>query len=168
MADVMTFEQRKGAIEGRHRLDRRHQQRADLLVHAAGRLDFELSVATPEELAPPPALIAWAKKQGAKIKLTHRPEEAVEGADCVITDCWVSMGDDDEGTRHNLLRPYQADDRLMQRAEKDAIFMHRLARAARSASRTRSWTARNRLFDEAENRLHAQKGIPLAFGGVAA
>jgi ornithine carbamoyltransferase len=171
MADVMTFEQRKGAIEGK-RIAWTGDTNNVLTswVHAAGRLDFELSVATPEELSPPPALIAWAKKQGARIKLTNRPEEAVEGADCVITDCWVSMGDDNEGTRHNLLRPYQVDDRLMQRAEKDAIFMHCLP-----ASRGEEVTdqvmdgPQSAVFDEAENRLHAQKGIlAWCFGGAAA
>jgi ornithine carbamoyltransferase len=163
MADVMTFEQRKGAIEGK-RIAWTGDTNNVLTswVHAAGRLDFEL--------APPPALIAWAKKQGAKIKLTHRPEEAVEGADCVITDCWVSMGDDDEGTRHNLLRPYQVDDRLMQRAEKDAIFMHCLP-ASRGEEVTDAIMdgPQSAVFDEAENRLHAQKGIlAWCFGGVAA
>jgi ornithine carbamoyltransferase len=161
MADVMTFEQRKGAIEGK-RIAWTGDTNNVLTswVHAAGRLDFELAVATPEELAPPPALIAWAKKQGARIKLTHRPEEAVEGADCVITDCWVSMGDDDEGTRHNLLRPYQVDDRLMERAEKDAIFMHCLP-ASRGEEVTDAIMdgPQSAVFDEAENRLHAQKGI---------
>lgn len=170
MADVMTFEERKGPIEGK-RIAWTGDTNNVLTswVHAAGRLDFELSIATPEELAPPPALIAWAKKQGAKLKLTTRPEEAVEGADCVITDCWVSMGDE-EGTRHNLLRPYQVDDRLMDRAEKEAIFMHCLP-----ASRGEEVTDKimdgpqSAVFDEAENRLHAQKGIlAWCFGGVAA
>ena len=124
MADVMTFQERKGAIAGK-RIAWTGDTNNVLTswVHAAGRLDFELAIATPEELAPPPALLDWARKQGAKLQLTNRPEAAVEGADCVITDCWVSMGDE-EGTRHNLLRPYQVDERLLGRAEKDAIFMH--------------------------------------------
>jgi ornithine carbamoyltransferase len=152
-----------------HRLDRRHQQCPDLLGPCRGRLDFELNIATPEELAPPPALLDWARKQGAKLQLTDRPEAAVEGADCVITDCWVSMGDE-EGTRHNLLQPYQVDERLLGRAEKDAIFMHCLP-----ASRGEEVTdqvmdgPQSAVFDEAENRLHAQKGIlAWCFGGVAA
>lgn len=170
MADVMTFEERKGSIKGK-RIAWTGDTNNVLTswIHAAGRLDFELAIATPEELAPPPALVAWAKKQGAKLSLTTHPEAAVEGADCVITDCWVSMGDE-EGTRHNLLRPYQVDDRLMERAEKEAIFMHCLP-----ASRGEEVTdqimdgPQSAVFDEAENRLHAQKGIlAWCFGGVAA
>jgi ornithine carbamoyltransferase len=170
MADVMTFEERKGPITGK-RIAWTGDTNNVLTswVHAAGRLDFELSIATPEELAPPHALVAWAKKQGARVTLTRRPEEAVEGADCVITDCWVSMGDE-EGTRHNLLRPYQVDDRLMDRAGKDAIFMHCLP-ASRGEEVTDAIMdgPQSAVFDEAENRLHAQKGIlAWCFGGVAA
>jgi ornithine carbamoyltransferase len=170
MADVMTFEERKGPIAGK-RIAWTGDSNNVLTswVHAAGRLDFELAIATPEELAPPPALLDWAKKQGAKLTLTSRPEAAVEGADCVITDCWVSMGDE-EGTRHNLLRPYQVDDRLLGRAGKDAIFMHCLP-ASRGEEVTDAVMdgPQSAVFDEAENRLHAQKGIlAWCFGGVSA
>jgi ornithine carbamoyltransferase len=170
MADVMTFEERKGAIKGR-RIAWTGDTNNVLTswIHAAGRLDFELAIATPEELSPPPALLDWARKQGAKLTLTSRPEAAVEGADCVITDCWVSMGDE-EGTRHNLLRPYQVDERLLDRAEKDAIFMHCLP-ASRGEEVTDAVMdgPQSAVFDEAENRLHAQKGIlAWCFGGVAA
>jgi ornithine carbamoyltransferase len=170
MADVMTFEERKGPIRGK-RIAWTGDTNNVLTswVHAAGRLDFELAIATPEELSPPPALIDWARGQGAKVSLTTRPEAAVDGADCVITDCWVSMGDE-EGTRHNLLRPYQVDDRLLGRAEKDAIFMHCLP-ASRGEEVTDAVMdgPQSAVFDEAENRLHAQKGIlAWCFGGVSA
>lgn len=170
MADVMTFEERKGPITGK-RIAWTGDTNNVLTswVHAAGRLDFELAIATPEDLSPPPALLDWARKQGARLKLTRRPEEAVEGADCVITDCWVSMGDE-EGTRHNLLRPYQVDERLLDRAEKDAIFMHCLP-ASRGDEVTDAVMdgPQSAVFDEAENRLHAQKGIlAWCFGSVAA
>ena len=160
MADVMTFEERKGSIKGK-RIAWTGDTNNVLTswIHAAGRLDFELAIATPEELAPPKGLLDWAKKHGARLSVGTRPEAAVEGADCVITDCWVSMGDE-EGTRHNLLRPYQVDERLLGRAGKDAIFMHCLP-----AHRGEEVTAevidgpQSVVFDEAENRLHAQKGI---------
>ncbi len=169
MADVMTFEERKGPIAGK-RIAWTGDSNNVLTswVHAAGRLDFELAIATPAELSPAPALIDWARRQGARLSLTTRPEAAVEGADCVITDCWVSMGDD-EGTRHNLLRPFQVDDRLLERADKDAIFMHCLP-ASRGEEVTDAVMdgPRSAVYDEAENRLHAQKGIlAWCFGGVA-
>ena len=167
---IMIFEERKGPIRGK-RIAWTGDTNNVLTswIHAAGRLDFELAIATPAELAPPPALLAWAKQQGAKLSLTTRPEAAVEGSDCVITDCWVSMGDE-EGTRHNLLRPYQVDERLLGRAEKDAIFMHCLP-ASRGEEVTDAVMdgPQSAVFDEAENRLHAQKGIlAWCFGGVAA
>lgn len=170
MADVMTFEERKGSIEGK-RIAWTGDSNNVLTswIHAAGRFDFELAIATPEELAPAPALLDWARRHGAKLKLTSRPEAAVEGADCVITDCWVSMGDV-EGARHNLLRPYQVDDRLLARADKDAIFMHCLP-ASRGEEVTDAVMdgPQSAVFDEAENRLHAQKGIlAWCFGGVPA
>ncbi len=170
MADVMTFEERKGPIAGK-RIAWTGDTNNVLTswVHAAGKLDFELAIATPEELSPPQALLDWARAHGARLKLTTRPEAAVEGADCIITDCWVSMGDE-EGTRHNLLRPYQVDERLLQRAQTDAIFMHCLP-----ASRGEEVTdgvmdgPQSAVFDEAENRLHAQKGIlAWCFGGASA
>lgn len=170
MADVMTFEERKGPIAGK-RIAWTGDTNNVLTswIHAAGRLDFELAIATPEELAPSPALLSWAKRNGAKLTVGTKPEAAVEGADCVITDCWVSMGDE-EGTRHNLLRPYQVDERLLGRAEKDAIFMHCLP-ASRGEEVTDAVMdgPQSAVFDEAENRLHAQKGIlAWCFGGVSA
>ena len=161
MADLMTFEEHKGPVTGRKVAWTGDSNNVlASWVHAAGRFDFELHVATPPELAPDPKLLDWAKREGAKVTLTSRPEEAVEGADCVITDCWVSMGDSEEGTRHNLLSPYQVDEKLMARADKDAVFMHCLP-ATRGEEVTDSVMdgPRSVVFDEAENRLHAQKGI---------
>ena len=93
-------------------------------IHAAARLDVKLKIATPEQLAPGREILDWAAREKADLTLTTDPYEAVDAADCVITDCWVSMGDSDREYRHNLLRPYQVDSRLMDAAGKDAIFMH--------------------------------------------
>ncbi|MCJ2071892.1 ornithine carbamoyltransferase [Methylobacterium sp. J-030] len=161
MADVLTFEEHRGPIKGRTVAwsgDANNVLAS--WVHAAARFDFTLNVASPPELAPPPALLAWAKQQGAAVNVTTDAFAAVEGADAVVTDCWVSMGDDDEGHRHNLLSPYQVNAKLMAAANRDAIFMHCLP-----AHRGEEVTAdvmdgpRSVVFDEAENRLHAQKGI---------
>jgi ornithine carbamoyltransferase len=161
MADVMTFEEHRGPIKGRTVAWSGDSNNVlASWVHAAARLDFSLNIASPPELAPPPGLIAWAKGEGANITVTTDAFAAVKGADAVVTDCWVSMGDDDEGHRHNLLNPYQVNAKLMAAANPDAIFMHCLP-----AHRGEEVTAeimdgpRSVVFDEAENRLHAQKGI---------
>ncbi len=161
MADVMTFEEHKGPIAGRSVAwcgDGNNM--ATSWIHAAARFGFELRLACPAELSPLPDAVAWAQAQGAKIVVTLDPEEAVDGVDCVVTDTWVSMGDKDAASRHNLLRPYQVNEALMARAAEDAIFMHCLP-----AHREEEVTAeiidgpQSVVWDEAENRLHAQKGI---------
>ena len=161
MADVMTFEEHKGPIAGRSVAwcgDGNNM--ATSWIHAAARFGFELRLACPAELAPLPDAVAWAQAQGAKIVVTRDPEEAVAGVDCVVTDTWVSMGDKDAVSRHNLLRPYQVNKALMARAADDAIFMHCLP-----AHREEEVTTdiidgpQSVVWDEAENRLHAQKGI---------
>src|SRR6185295_9518389 len=88
------------------------------------KFNFALRVATPPELRPHEDLRAWAAKHG-DISFTSDPDAAAAGADCIVTDCWVSMGDEEEETkRHNLLKRYQVNARLMARASKDALFMH--------------------------------------------
>jgi ornithine carbamoyltransferase len=170
MADIMTFEEHRGPLNKRKIAWTGDTNNVlTSWVHAAGRFDFDLHIATPEELQPPAHLLNWAKENGARLTLTRRPEEAAEGADCVITDCWVSMGDT-EGNRHNLLRPYQVDEALMKRADKHAVFMHCLP-ATRGEEVTDAVMdgAQSVVYDEAENRLHAQKAIlAWCFGQVQA
>ena len=163
MADVMTFEEHKGPISGRRIAwvgDGNNM--ATSWIHAAGQLDFELRIACPPELAPSPAALAWAKKRGAKVHVTADPREAVAGVDCINTDTWVSMSDDAEtaARRHNLLAPYRVDARLMAAAGEGAIFMHCLPahRDEEMAAEVIDGPA-SVVFDEAENRLHAQKGV---------
>ena len=94
------------------------------------------------------------------MSLTHDPFEAAEGAAAILTDCWVSMGDEDEGRRHNLLQPYQVNAKLMAEAARDAIFMHCLpAHRGEEVTDDVIDGPQSVVFDEAENRLHAQKGI---------
>jgi len=161
MADVMTYEEHKGPIAGRSVAwcgDGNNM--ATSWIHAAARFDFELRLACPAELAPLSDAVAWAKAQGAKIIVTRDPEEAVAGVDCVVTDTWVSMGDKDAANRHNLLKPYQVNEALMGLATGDAIFMHCLP-AHREEETTSAIIdgPQSVVWDEAENRLHAQKGI---------
>jgi len=161
MADVMTFEEHKGPIEGRTVAwtgDANNVLAS--WVHAAQRFDFALNVATPPELAPRASLVDWVRETGAKVRFSHNAEEAVEGADCVVTDTWVSMGDAEAERRHNLLKPYQVNGALMRRAAKDAIFMHCLpAHRGEEVTDEVMDGPQSVVFDEAENRLHAQKGI---------
>ena len=117
-------------------------------------------VATPAELAPKKWLLDWVKRSGADIRLGHDPEQMVKGADCVVTDIWVSMGDKDGARRHNLLKPYQVNASLMAKAHPDAIFMHCLpAHRGEEVTGEVIDGPQSVVFDEAENRLHAQKGI---------
>ncbi len=161
MADVMTLEQHKGAAEGKVvAWSGDGNTVAASWVHAAVRFNFDLRIACPESLQPPQRLIDWAKAEGGRVEVTAVPEQAVSGADCVVTDTWVSMGVEASVNRHNLLAPYRVDEKLMARAKPDAIFMHCLP-----AKRGEEVTAgvidgpRSVVWDEAENRLHAQKGI---------
>jgi ornithine carbamoyltransferase len=160
MADVLTFEEHRGGIAGRSVAWTGDSNNVlASWVHAAGKFDFELRIATPGELAPPEELIAQARRAGAEIRITDDPFEAVKGVDCVVTDCWVSMGDED-GDRHNLLKPYQVNARLMAEADREAIFMHCLpAHRGEEVTSEVMDGPQSVVFDEAENRLHAQKGI---------
>jgi len=161
MADVMTFEEHRGPIRGRTVAWSGDANNVlTSWMHAAERFEFQLRAATPSELAPKKPLLDWIKSSGAAIRLGSDPEEAVKGADLVVTDTWVSMGDRNGTRRHNLLKRYQVNARLMARAKPDAIFMHCLP-----VHRGEEVTAdvidgpQSVVFDEAENRLHAQKGI---------
>src|SRR5262249_53094371 len=125
MADVMTFEEKKGDIKG-HTVAWTGDANNVLSswMHAAKSFDFRLNVAIPPELKLDRSIGTWAKDSGATITLTHAPEGAFTGPDCVGPTTWVSRGDKDGDGRHNLLKPYQVNARLMAQAKTDAIFMH--------------------------------------------
>ena len=161
MADVMTYEEHRGPIAGRVVAwsgDSNNVMTS--WVHAAQRFGFEMRVASPAELAPPPQLLDWARRHGTKLLVTRDPHEAARGADVVVSDCWVSMGDDENTSRHNLLAPYQVNARLMAEADPKALFMHCLpAHRGEEVTDEVIDGPQSVVFDEAENRLHAQKGI---------
>jgi ornithine carbamoyltransferase len=161
MADVMTLQEKKGVVAGKVvAWTGDGNNVAASWVHAAVRFNFTLRIACPEELSPPQRLLEWAQREGGQVRLTHEPLEAVGGADCVVTDTWISMGVDASVNRHNMLAPYRVDEHLMAHAKSDAIFMHCLP-----VKRGEEVTAgvidgpQSVVWDEAENRLHAQKGI---------
>ncbi len=161
MADVMTFEEHRGPIRGATIAWSGDANNVlTSWVHAAPRFGFKLRVASPRELSARPQLRQWAQMQGAEVTFTEDPEAAVAGADCVVSDAWVSMGDEDATKRHNLLKAYQVNSRLMSRASKDAIFMHCLpAHRGEEVTDEVIDGPQSVVFDEAENRLHAQKAI---------
>ncbi len=166
MADVMTFEEHRGPIAGRViAWSGDGNNMATSWIHAAVRFGFELRLACPAQLGPPGDVLAWARAEGGQVTVTADVEAAVAGADAVVTDIWVSMADEDSVStrqRHDLLAAYRVDERLMGLAGPDAIFMHCLP-----AHRGEEVTApvidgpQSVVWDEAENRLHAQKGILL-------
>ncbi len=161
LADVMTFEEKKGPIAGRRVAwvgDANNVLAS--WVHAAARFGFSLRVATPKDLAPGKALTDWAKGAGADVSFGEDPAKAVAGADAVVTDAWVSMGDEDTTLRHALLKAYQVNAGLMARADKDAIFMHCLpAHRGEEVTDEVIDGPQSAVWDEAENRLHAQKAV---------
>ena len=170
MADLMTFEERRGPIEGRTVAWTGDDNNVlASWAHAAERFKFKLNVATPPQLAPNKSMKDWIKATQAAIVLGNDPEAAVRGADCVVTDTWVSMGDKDGEHRHNLLKPYQVNAQLMSLAKPDALFMHCLpAHRGEEVTDEVIDGPQSVVFDEAENRLHAQKGIlAWCFGEVA-
>jgi ornithine carbamoyltransferase len=161
MADVMTFEELKGPIKGRTIAwigDTNNV--ANSWVHAAARFGCKFRIASPKAFGPSAALLDWAKREGADIEVSEDPLQAARGADCVVTDVWVSMSDDDANKREQALRPFQVNGKVMAQAAKDAIFMHCLP-----AHRGDEVTAevidgpQSAVWDEAENRLHVQKAI---------
>jgi ornithine carbamoyltransferase len=172
MADVMTFEEHRGPIAGQVvAWTGDGNNVAQSFIQAAARFGFRLRIATPPELAPPARLVEWARREGAEIELTTDPHEAVRGARCVVTDTWVSMSDEAEAkqNRHNLLAPYQLNGALLRGAAPDAIVMHCLpAHRGEEITDEVMDGPQSVVFDEAENRLHAQKGVLLWALGAGA
>jgi ornithine carbamoyltransferase len=161
MADVMTLQEKKGPVAGKVvAWSGDGNNVAASWIHAAVRFGFALRLACPRELRPAPHLLDWARVEGGQIELTIEPRQAVAGADCVVTDTWLSMGAQPGVNRTDLLAPYRVDEALMAWAKPDAIFMHCLP-----VKRGEEVTAgvvdgpQSAVWDEAENRLHAQKGI---------
>ncbi len=160
MADIMTFEEHRGSIDGKTITwcgDGNNV--AVSWVHAAARFGFTLRLACPAERRVDPAVIAWAEAEGADIVQGEDASALVDGCDAVITDTWISMGDEDTNA-HNMFMPYQVNEELMSRAKPDALFMHCLP-AHRGEEVTDGVIdgSQSVIWDEAENRLHAQKGV---------
>lgn len=163
MADVMTYEERRGSIKGAKVVWLGDGNNVcNSYIEAAAAFSFDFTFCGPETLFPEPARLDAARERGAKVNVHTDPAQAVSGADLVVTDTWLSMHDDQASRdrRHNQLMPYQVNRELMERAGPEAIFMHCLP-----AHREEEVTSevmdgpQSAVFDEAENRLHVQKAI---------
>ncbi|MGE5545602.1 MAG: ornithine carbamoyltransferase [Solirubrobacterales bacterium] len=160
MADIMTFEEHRGSLAGKVvAWSGDGNNVAASWIQAAAQFGCEIRIACPDTLTPDPKVVDWAIGRGAKVTVLRDPKQAVAGADLVLTDTWVSMGMQDDG-RTTLLAPYQVNDALMALAKPGALFMHCLP-AHRGEEVTDSVMdgPQSVVWDEAENRLHVQKGV---------
>ncbi|MBC7676017.1 MAG: ornithine carbamoyltransferase [Rhodoferax sp.] len=163
MADVMTYEEHRGPIAGKKVVWAGDGNNVcTSFIHAAGQFGFDFTFTGPETLEPEATAIRFAREKGVRITMDRDPAHAVQGADLVVTDTWVSMHDPESAKerRHNQLRGYQVNETLMAQAKPDALFMHCLP-AHRNDEATSAVMdgPHSVVFDEAENRLHAQKAV---------
>ncbi|MDX8435904.1 MULTISPECIES: ornithine carbamoyltransferase [Mesorhizobium] len=161
MADIMTFEEHRGPVAGKtFAWTGDGNNVLHSLLEASARFRFNLNVAVPEGSEPDEKHIGWSKANGGKLNFTRSAEEAVHQADCVVTDCWVSMGQEHRARGHNVFLPYQVNAALMAKAKPDALFMHCLpAHRGEEVTDEVIDGPHSVVFDEAENRLHAQKAV---------
>lgn len=163
MADIQTFEEHRGSIAGKKVVWSGDGNNVFAsFAHAAGQFGFDLTFTGPAQLDPEQEFIDLARSKGSNVIIERDPAKAVEGADLVVTDTWVSMHDAQSARerRHNQLRPYQVNDALMAKAKPDALFMHCLpAHRDEEATSKVMDGPHSVVFDEAENRLHAQKAV---------
>ncbi|WP_120499618.1 ornithine carbamoyltransferase [Roseovarius sp. EL26] len=163
MADILTFEEHRGPIKGKNVVwSGDGNNVCASFLHAAGQFGFNLTFTGPAQLDPEDEFIGLARNAGSNIRIERDPFKAVEGADLVVTDTWVSMHDSQstKERRHNMLRSYQVNEELMSHAKPDALFMHCLPAHREEEATSAVMDGPNSVvFDEAENRLHAQKAI---------
>lgn len=161
MADILTFEEHRGPVRGKTLAwtgDGNNVLHS--LIEGAGQFGYRMQIATPEGSEPDARFVDWARAKGAEIDLGGDPDRAASGADCIITDTWVSMNQEHKARGHNVFLPFQVNEDLMAKANENALFMHCLP-AHRGEEVTDSVMdgPQSVVFDEAENRLHAQKAI---------
>ncbi len=163
MADVMTYEEHRGPIAGKKVVWTGDGNNVCAsFLHAAGQFGFDMVFTGPQQLDPEDEFVGLARSKGVSVSIERDAKKAVQGADLVVTDTWVSMHDaqSTRERRHNMLRPYQVNEELMSYAKDDALFMHCLpAHRDEEASTAVMDGKHSVIFDEAENRLHAQKAI---------
>lgn len=161
MADVMTMQEKLGSLK-----DKKIAWSGDgnnvlnSLMEGSARFGYRMNIAVPDGHEPNAKFVDWARAQGANINIGNDAEAAVQDVDCVITDTWSSMGAEDKAAGHNTFMPYQVNSSLMAKADENAIFMHCLpAHRGEEVTDEVMDGPQSVVFDEAENRLHAQKAI---------
>ena len=165
LADIMTFEEHRGSVAGRAVAWLGDGNNVcNSFIEAAGQFGFELRISGPRDYRPSSDAVAFARSAGGIVRFVEDPTEAVRDADLIVTDAWTSMHDSVESKteRHKRMRPYQVNARLMMHASSDALFMHCLPAHREEEATSDVLDGPNSvIFDEAENRLHAQKAILL-------
>ena len=161
MADILTFEEHRGPVKGKTLAwtgDGNNVLHS--LIEGAAQFGYRMQIATPSGSEPEQKFVDWARKQGAEIDVSGDPDRAIKGADCVITDTWISMNQEHRARGHNVFLPYQVNGELMAKANPDALFMHCLpAHRGEEVTDEVMDGPQSVVFDEAENRLHAQKAV---------
>jgi ornithine carbamoyltransferase len=169
MADIMTFEEHRGSTKGKtFTWTGDGNNVLHSFVEGSARFGYTMKMAVPMGSEPDDKILNWARDNGGNILLGHDVEAMVDGADLVVTDTWVSMNQEHRARGHNIFQPYQVNPQLMARAGKDALFMHCLpAHRGEEVTDEVIDGPQSVVFDEAENRLHAQKSIlAWCFGAV--
>lgn len=161
MADIMTFEEHRGTVTGKTIAwtgDGNNVLHS--LIEGSARFGYRMNMAVPLGSEPDDRFLNWARNNGGNVVLSHDAEKAVSGADCVVTDTWVSMNQEHRARGHNVFQPFQVNAALMKRANADALFMHCLpAHRGEEVTDEVIDGPQSVVFDEAENRLHAQKSV---------
>ncbi len=161
MADLMTFQEHRGPLKGKKfAWSGDGNNVLHSLIEGSAMFEYEIHIAVPEGSEPEMSFVNWANENGGKVVITQDPIAAVSDADCVVTDCWISMNQEHRARGHNIFQPFQVNEALMAHANKDALFMHCLpAHRGEEVTDAVMDGPQSVVFDEAENRLHAQKGI---------
>jgi ornithine carbamoyltransferase len=161
MADILTFEEHRGPVKGKTIAwtgDGNNVLHS--FVEGSARFGYQMAMAVPMGSEPHDKFLNWARNNGGDVRLYHDADKAVAGADCVVTDTWVSMNQEHKARGHNIFQPYQVNEALMAKANKEALFMHCLpAHRGEEVTDAVIDGPQSVVFDEAENRLHAQKSI---------
>ena len=168
LADLMTYEEHRGPVQGRTIawIGDGNNVCASF-IHASAFFGYTLKIACPPQYHPDLMDLAKASERGARVTMTADPREAAVGADCIVTDTWISMGDEDYETRYQAFEPYQVDNAIMDLAAKDAVFLHCLpAHRGEEVTDAVMDGPASLVWDEAENRIHAQKAVLLWCWGL--